>query len=126
MERIIEGVVVEGRRLGRELGFPTANIPIDEGACERCVYRTQVKIEGIEEVFDAMSNVGFNPSVGGSELRLESHLLDYDGGSLYGVSLRITLLKLLRPEQKVENIEQLRRQIEEDVCRARLYFGGLR
>ena len=125
MERIIEGVVVEGRRLGRELGFPTANIELGEDpSLADGVYLSLVACE--KGVFRALSNLGTNPTVGGNRRRLESHLLDYDGGSLYGVSLRITLLKLLRPEQKFENIEKLRRQIEEDVCRARLYFGGLR
>lgn len=121
MERIIEGVVVEGRQLGRELGFPTANIELwGELSLPDGVYLSHVECE--KGTFHALSNLGTNPTVGGNRRRLETHLLNYNEGSLYGVSLRITLLKLLRPEQKFENIEKLRCQIEEDVRRARLYF----
>ena len=110
---VIEGVVIGGNRLGRKLGFPTANIPIDEGACERGVYRTQVQVEGIEEVFDAMSNVGYNPSVGGSELRLESHLFGFEG-DLYGRRIWVRLVAKIRDEIRFGSVEELRAQLEKD------------
>ena len=66
MERIlIEGVVEHGRRLGRELGFPTANLAVPEDvAAADGVYRSRAEVGG--KVYDAMSNLGRNPSVGGS------------------------------------------------------------
>ena len=68
MERIlIEGVVEHGRRLGRELGFPTANLAVPEDvAAADGVYRSRAEVGG--KVYDAMSNLGRNPSVGGVEL----------------------------------------------------------
>lgn len=121
MEHIIEGIVVEGRQLGRELGFPTANIELQESLSSADgVYLSRVECE--KGTFQALSNLGTNPTVGGNRRRLETHLIDYDKGPLYGMQLRITLLERLREEEKFENIADLRRQIEEDVRRARHYF----
>ena len=79
MERIlIEGVVEHGRRLGRELGFPTANLAVPEDvAAADGVYRSRAEVGG--KVYDAMSNLGRNPSVGGVERRLETHIFDFRG-----------------------------------------------
>ena len=110
---VVEGIVTPGRQIGQTLGFPTANIPIREGVCERGVYRTQVKIEGIDEVFDAMSNVGYNPSVGGSELRLESHLFGFEG-DLYGRRIWVHLTEKIRDEIRFGSVEKLRAQLEKD------------
>ena len=110
---VVEGIVTPGRQIGQTIGFPTANIPIDEGACERGVYRTQVQVEGIEEVFDAMSNVGYNPSVGGSELRLESHLFGFEG-DLYGGRIWVRLVAKIRDEIRFDSVEELRAQLEKD------------
>lgn len=110
---VVEGIVTPGRQIGQTIGFPTANIPIDEGACERGVYRTQVQVEGIDEVFDAMSNVGYNPSVGGSELRLESHLFGFEG-DLYGRRIWVRLVAKIRDEIRFGSVEELRAQLEKD------------
>ena len=110
---VIEGVVTPGRQIGHTLGFPTANITLDEGLCENGVYRTQIKVEGIDRVFDAMSNVGYNPSVGGSELRLESHLFGFEG-ELYGRRIWVCLVEKIRDERKFESIEELRAQLQRD------------
>ncbi len=109
---IIEGVVRQGRHLGRELGFPTANLdvpqdlPLDDG-----VYRSRAEVDGV--VFDALSNLGCNPSVGGAERRLETHLLGFSG-DLYGRRLRVELVDRIRGERCFASIEALRRQIEAD------------
>ena len=110
---VVEGIVTPGRQIGQTIGFPTANIPIDEGACERGVYRTQVQVEGIEEVFDAMAYVGYNPSVGGSELRLESHLFGFEG-DLYGRRIWVRLVEKIRDEIRFGSVEELRAQLEKD------------
>ena len=85
---IIEGVVEHGRRLGRELGFPTANVAVpDSVAAEDGVYRSRAEMDGA--VYDAMSNLGRNPSVGGTARRLETHIFGFRG-ALYGVgSLKV-------------------------------------
>ena len=105
MERIlIEGVVEHGRRLGRELGFPTANLAVPEDvAAADGVYRSRAEVGG--KVYDAMSNLGRNPSVGGVERRLETHIFDFRG-ELYGRRLRV--------ERRFASVEELRGQIARD------------
>ena len=113
MERtVIEGVVKHGRRLGRELGFPTANlaVPADIVAADG-VYRSRAEVAG--KTYDAMSNLGRNPSVGGVERRLETHIFGFSG-ELYGRLLRVELLEKIRDERKFATVEELRAQIEKD------------
>ena len=113
MERIlIEGVVEHGRRLGRELGFPTANLAVPEDvAAADGVYRSRAEVGG--KVYDAMSNLGRNPSVGGVERRLETHIFDFRG-ELYGRRLRVELLEKIRDERRFASVEELRGQIARD------------
>ncbi len=121
MERIlIEGVVEHGRRLGRELGFPTANLSVPETVTAADgVYRSRAEVGG--RTYDAMSNLGSNPSVGGTERRLETHIFDFEG-LLYGRLLRVELLEKIRDERKFDTVEDLRMQIEKD----KAYIRGLK
>ena len=121
MERIlIEGVVEHGRRLGRELGFPTANLSVPETVTAADgVYRSLAEVGG--RTYDAMSNLGSNPSVGGTERRLETHIFDFEG-VLYGRLLRVELLEKIRDERKFDTVEDLRMQIEKD----KAYIRGLK
>ena len=108
----IEGVVIGGNRLGRKLGFPTANIAIsDDLAVENGVYLSKVFVEGEEYV--AMTNVGVRPSVDGSKRLLETHLFGFEG-LLYGLTLRVELYDKIRDEKKFGSVEELRQQIEKD------------
>ena len=113
MERVvIEGVVESGRRLGRELGFPTANLAVSEDLpLTDGVYRSRVELDG--RWYDAMSNLGCNPSVGGSERRLETHVFDLSE-SLYGRRLRVELVEKIREERRFATVEELREQIVRD------------
>ena len=109
---IVEGVVIGGNQLGRKLGFPTANIAIDDSlAVENGVYSSKVFVEGKEYV--AMTNVGIRPSVDGSKRLLETHLFGFDG-LLYGLTLRVELYDKIRDEKKFGSVEELREQIEKD------------
>lgn len=109
---VIEGIVETGRRLGRELGFPTANISVPESiVAGDGVYQSRATVDGV--VYDAMSNLGCNPSVGGTERRLETHIFGFDG-ELYGHRLRVELLRRIRGERKFDSVEELRAQIEQD------------
>ena len=109
---IIEGVVIGGNRLGRKLGFPTANIAIDDSlAVENGVYCSKVFVEGEEYV--AMTNVGVRPSVDGTKRLLETHLFGFKG-LLYGLTLRVELYDKIRDEKKFSSVNELREQIEKD------------
>jgi riboflavin kinase/FMN adenylyltransferase len=109
---IVEGIVIGGNRLGRRLGFPTANIAIsDDLAIENGVYYSKVYVGA--EVFLAMTNVGVRPSVDGSKRLLEAHLFGFKG-LLYGLSLRVELLEKIRNEQKFASVDELREQIIKD------------
>ena len=111
-----------GRRLGRELGFPTANLAVPETvAADDGVYRSRAEVGG--RTYDAMSNLGRNPSVGGTERRLESYLFGFEG-ELYGRQLRIRLLRRLREERKFASVEELQRQIEADRREAEAFFAA--
>lgn len=113
MERVvIEGVVEHGRRLGRELGFPTANlaVPADFSLADG-VYRSRAEIDG--RWYDGMSNLGCNPSVGGAERRLETHIFDFSE-ELYGRLLRVELFEKIRDERRFATVEELQAQIAED------------
>ncbi len=109
---VIEGVVEHGRRLGRKLGFPTANLsvavelPLGDG-----VYASRTEIDGVR--YGAMSNLGSNPSVGGRVRRLETHVFGFSG-SLYGRRLRVELFEKVRDERRFASLDELRRQIEQD------------
>lgn len=108
----IRGVVEHGRRLGRELGFPTANLAVDEAlAAEDGVYASLVEVGGVRYL--AMSNLGRNPSVGGQPRHLETHLFGFEG-SLYGREVRVVLLRKVRDERRFDTVEELRAQIARD------------
>ncbi len=108
----IEGVVIQGHQLGRTLGFPTANIVVPATLdVTDGVYRSRVQLEGVW--YDAMSNLGCNPSVGGSERRLETHIFGYEG-VLYGCRIRVELLEKIREERKFDSLDELRNQIARD------------
>ena len=95
---------MHGRQLGRELGFPTANMEVaDADTIESGVYESYVEIDGVE--YKAMSNLGSNPSVGGGSRHLETHIFDFSG-DLYG--------RRIRDERKFDSLEELQRQIERD------------
>ena len=109
---IVEGVVIGGNRLGRKLGFPTANIAIDDDlAVENGVYSSKVVVEGEEYV--AMTNVGVRPSVDGTKRLLETHLFGFKG-LLYGLILRVELYDKIRDEKKFSSVNELREQITKD------------
>jgi riboflavin kinase/FMN adenylyltransferase len=107
----VEGLVVHGDHLGRELGFPTANLELPP---ERIVPADGVYAG---RVFDprrvAAVSIGTRPAVGGVDRRIEAHLLDFDG-DLYGRTLRVELIGWLRQQQKFDGLDALIAQIRRD------------
>lgn len=117
----VEGVVTEGKKLGRTIGFPTINVPISENLLlpKKGVYISETRI--LNKVYKSVTNIGENPTVEKAEPRAESYLLGF-AEEAYGAKAEITLLEFLRPEQKFSDITALCRQIEKDTEETRLYF----
>lgn len=115
------GVVVEGDRMGRRLGFPTANLAVHPlKVLPPGVFA--VEAEGAFGRYKGVANVGTRPTLGGEERRLEVHLLGF-AGELYGEEVRVRFLKRLREERRFPSLEALKAQIAQDVEAARAYFG---
>ncbi len=114
------GIVRQGERLGRRLGFPTANVETAPGkVLPRGVFVARTWVA--ERAYPAVVNVGTRPTVRGSALRLEAHLIGFSG-ELYGHELRLTFLRKLRDERAFESLEALRAQIARDLEAARRFF----
>jgi len=113
----ISGKVVHGKKLGRELGFPTANIHMrHERPALTGVYA--VKLNGS----NGAANLGVRPTIAGTpRLMLEVHLLDF-AGDLYGQHVHVSFLKKLREEMKFSGLDALKQQIASDVVAAKEYF----
>ena len=123
-EFTILGTVVEGERIGRTLGFPTANLSAhNEQFPPNGVYAAEAR-RGSKNL-PAAVNIGVRPTIKNatSERLLEVHLLDFDE-SIYGEDLEITFRQFLRPEQKFASREALRDQIARDIARARAVLGA--
>lgn len=109
----IRGKVSDGKKLGRELGFPTANIILtDELVYPRDgVYATTTLVSGRE--YPSVTNIGTNPTVKDNSRRAETHILDFDG-DLYGQEIKVYFCDFIREEKRFDSIEQLKSQIDED------------
>jgi riboflavin kinase/FMN adenylyltransferase len=114
----ISGKVAMGDKLGRKLGFPTANLDASGLALPpNGVYAGLAKVGG--ELYRVALNIGFRPTVApGKQLRVEAHLLDFHG-ELYGQELEIEIGEKLRDEKKFASPEELREQIARDVAAVR-------
>jgi riboflavin kinase/FMN adenylyltransferase len=114
------GSVIEGRRLGRTLGFPTANVrPESEQLPPNGVYSVRVALNG--KLHEGIANVGVRPTISneGVQCLVEVHLFDF-AGDLYGHDLEVSFLRFVRPEQKFPNLDALRSQIASDVASVRV------
>ena len=110
----LKGVVVAGNRLGRTIGFPTANMRLYEPlklVPGRGVYVVEAEVLG--KRYRGMTNIGLRPTVGGSFTTIETHILDFDE-DIYGLPLRITFLRRLRDEVHFPSLEALKDQLEKD------------
>lgn len=136
----VSGVVVEGDKRGRQLGYPTANIRLAPGRQLPAtgVYAARVTLLGQPEAanpemvarkvsprsgpsFGAMLNLGWRPTFQGSDLRLEVHLFDFQG-DLYGQELRVEFLHRLRGEQAFQGLDALKAQLAADEAAVRAYL----
>ena len=121
------GVVVKGDQRGRELGFPTANVPVQPGFAVPAdgVYAGWVRrLDGREARWPAAISVGTNPTFGGVERRVEAYVLDRDDLELYGVEIAIEFYARLRGQVKYRGRAALIEQMQHDVEQVRHILHG--
>ena len=118
----MRGRVVEGQKLGRKLGYPTANIRMRRAKLPLSGIFA-VRVRGVDAgnthtARAGVASLGFRPTVGGTEPLLEAHVFDYDG-SLYGRELDVEFVAKIRDEEKFENLDALVQQMHQDAAGAR-------
>lgn len=119
----ILGTVVEGKKLGHQLGFPTANLSAhNEQFPPNGVYAVRAWLDGKE--LHGVVNIGIRPSIedAAPQRTLELHIFDFDR-DIYGQDLEVKFEKFLRPEKKFPSLDALRAQIAADVKLSRDIFG---
>jgi riboflavin kinase/FMN adenylyltransferase len=110
----LSGNVVKGKQLGRTIGFPTANIELEEEyklVPKNGVYIVAAEIDG-KSVY-GMMNIGFNPTVQGRKRTIEVHFFDFDL-DIYNRHIRVAILQRIRSEEKFESVEFLKIQLGKD------------
>lgn len=119
----ISGTTVRGKRLGTELGFPTANLDYPAAATlpPDGIYVAEALVDG--RCYAAILNQGYHPTTPEGRATIETHLLDYDGGDLYGRQLTLRYLHYLRPEERFHTLEALKAQILMDKINALRWIG---
>jgi riboflavin kinase/FMN adenylyltransferase len=122
----LNGTVVGGRRIGRTLGFPTANIIADPEMVlpANGVYITKTRING--QWMNSVTNIGNAPTVRGQggSFSIETHILNY-ADDLYGTQIEVCFFEKLRGEKRYESTEALKKQVLEDINRAAAYWHVL-
>jgi riboflavin kinase/FMN adenylyltransferase len=119
----IRGNVVAGRHRGaKSLGFPTANIKLNDELCPRMgVYAVTVEFDGKE--YKGVANIGYSPTFDDHIFTVEVHILDFDQ-NIYGQRIRVNFIKRIRDEIKFASTDELSRQIKKDIIKAREILTG--
>ena len=117
------GQVMKGKQIGRTIGYPTANIDIsNRDILLRGVYCVKATIENDSQEYNGLANIGFKPTVNGTGLTLEVHLIDFKK-NIYGSVMQIDFLHRIRGERKFNGLEELSIQINKDAQKADEYFA---
>ena len=110
---VLTGIVIHGKGLGHTVGMPTANtsfsqsLPIAEG-----VYASCVRIDG--EKYIGVTNIGHRPTVDSDDrITVETNIIDFDE-DIYGKEIQLDLMVFLRPVRKMESLEMVKRQVDDD------------
>ena len=118
---IIDGQVAHGQKLGRQLGFATANLRIKHNPLPMSGVFA-VKVSGLgDRPLPGVANLGVRPTVGGTRPLLEVHLFDFDR-DIYGAHISVRFVHKLRNEQRFPNFDALKAQIAADAAAARAFF----
>lgn len=113
-EYTLTGAVVAGNRLGRTIGFPTANMQLYEPlklVPGNGVYAVEAEVLGAK--YRGMCNVGVRPTVGGVGRTIETHILDFDQ-DIYGLPLTLRFMRRIRDERKFDSLKELKNQLNLD------------
>ena len=115
----IEGIVQKGRQLGKKIGFPTCNIDIkDYVIAMPGVYAVKVYKKNTIKPLKAIANLGYRPTFNQKKILLEVHIFNFSG-NLYNKYLSVEFIKFIRKEKKFNNVNQLRKQIQNDLMIAK-------
>lgn len=120
----LSGVVQHGKKLGRMLDFPTANLcwPKGKAVPPRGVYAAMAYVRG--EWYMAAVNIGRHPTAPGGDPTIEANLIDFNGEEFYGCHMRLAFFRHLREERKFESLEALRAEVMKNREQVRAYFEG--
>ncbi len=122
----IQGIVIHGRNKGSTIGFPTANIEVEQEYYipRQGVYACFIKVEN--KWHQAMVNIGFNPTFNSvDKVSVEAHILDFNK-DIYGKRVTLEFVKFLREEQKFNNIDNLKLQLDQDIFSTRKALTNLK
>lgn len=120
----ITGKVIKGKKIGRTIGFPTANIYIKEEyklIPKNGVYVVTSKINN--QQFNGMMNIGYNPTFNGELKSIEVHFFNFNQ-DIYNQEIQVEILERIRDEQKFDTIEDLKAQLEKDKIFSLNYFNS--
>ena len=109
----IEGTVIHAKKLGRTIGFPTANLKLESNIIipKRGIYATKVYIG--DEVYIGATNIGYNPTVNGEKISVETNILKFDQ-DIYGKTIKLEFLERIRDEKKFNDLNELKIQLKMD------------
>lgn len=115
----IRGTVVDGKKIGRQIGFPTANLQVDTLKIlpSDGVYVVEVLVESVK--YRGVLNIGVRPTISAINRTIEVHIIDFVG-DLYGKEIELEFVDFLRHEQKFSSLEDLKEQIIQDFNRAKV------
>ena len=120
----LNGKVEKGKHIGKKIGFPTANFPVNENIVlpPNGVYFTYIIING--KKYNGVTNIGVKPTVGKNSKNVETNIFNFDG-NLYGTEIEVSFLKMKRREKCFESIDALKNQIYEDKKDAAKYHKNI-
>ena len=110
----LEGEVIHAKKLGRTIGFPTANLNIDNNLIiPKCgIYAVKVYLK--DKTYYGATNIGYNPTVNGQSLSIETNILNFNK-DIYGQIIKIEFLERIRDERKFNSLDELKAQLHKDV-----------